>query len=93
MTDLGFNASGVEGQRSILNGVPTKPFVTNYRIPTSGGFIVINGEQVTRIVAAKGSPSNFGDGYSWTLTFHLSDGSTQVIHPSSWTKNFVRDVF
>lgn len=73
--------------------VATKPFATNYRIPVRSGYVVINGDQVAKIEAIKildtfGIPT--GD---WKIVFHLSDGSTQEIAPSGWTKNFVNEVF
>ncbi len=73
--------------------VPTKPFSTNYRIPVRTGFVVINGDQVTKIEANKASNASAGEQEAWRLVFHLSDGSTHEILPSAWTRNFVRDVF
>lgn len=73
--------------------VSTKPFATNYRIPTPTGFVVLNGHQITKIVATKGMDLHTLEANAWTVTFHLSDGSTQEIRPNAWTKNFVREVF
>ena len=73
--------------------VATRPFATNYKIPIAQGFIVLNGDQITKIEAiqqrdALGSPED-----KWTLIFFLSDGNQQQIAASDWTRNFVRDVF
>jgi hypothetical protein len=72
--------------------VPSKPFSTNYRIPTATGYVVINGEQIVKIVASRDSVFTLGED-SWKITFHLSDGSIYDLNPSGWTRNFVRDVF
>ena len=75
--------------------MPTKPFSTNYRIPIAQGYIVINGEQITKIEAVR-QVDAFGmnmNPEAWTLTFYLSDGNKQEIRPSEWTKNFVNEVF
>jgi hypothetical protein len=82
-------------ERSILLPVATKPFSTNYRIPIPQGYIVINGEQITKIEAIR-EVDVFGQNTNpeaWKLTFYLSDGNKQEIRPSEWTKNFVNDVF
>lgn len=71
-----------------MAAVANKPFATNYRIPIPSGYVVLNGDQITKIEAKK-TPVTDG----WTVTFHLSDGSTQVIPPSTWTKEFVQEVF
>jgi hypothetical protein len=93
--DFLLRASTVPRQRGILSSVPTKPFATNYRIPIAQGFIVINGEQVTKIEAIRQIDA-FGLSLSpeaWTLTFYLSDGNKHEIRPSEWTANFVNEVF
>jgi hypothetical protein len=96
------NSGKTLGSRSILSRVPSKPFATNYRIPTPDGYVVINGEQVVKIDAKKEFAhvglSSLADAlnslqHGWRLTFYLSDGSTHIIAPSLWTKNFVNDVF
>ena len=73
--------------------VAIKPFATNYRIPVRTGYVVLNGDQITKIEAIKVVDAFGGAQEAWKLIFHLSDGSTHEIHPSDWTKNFVRDVF
>jgi hypothetical protein len=82
-------------RRGILRRVANKPFSTNYRIPTLQGYIVINGEQITKIDAirqydALGLPVS---PEAWTVIFYLSDGNKHEIRPSEWTSNFVQDVF
>lgn len=72
--------------------MPTKPFNTVYRIPVPTGYVVINGEQVTKIVASRASvPLVEPD--QWKVTFHLSDGSIFDISPSAWTVTFVTQIF
>lgn len=90
-----FGTSATLRRGGILIPVPTKPFSTNYRIPIAQGYIVINGEQITKIEAIRQQDVfNFGTGSeAWRLTFYLSDGNKHEIPPSEWTKNFVNDVF
>ena len=73
--------------------VPTKPFETNYRIPLPTGYVVLNGDQITKIEATR-VPDAFGVPQDkWKIIFHLSDGSKQEIPASPWTRNFVTEVF
>jgi hypothetical protein len=51
MRDLAVKASGVLRRRGILTRVATKPFSTNYRIPFAQGYMVLNGDQITKIEA------------------------------------------
>ncbi len=61
------------------------PFATQYLIPLPRGeFVVLNGSQVTKIIAKKVNGV-------WQLSFHLSDGSEYGISPGEWVDNFVRD--
>lgn len=54
--------------------------------------VVINGEQIVKIVASKDLVFSLGE-ESWKITFHLSEGSIYDLHPGRWTRNFVREVF
>jgi len=69
--------------------VPAKPFNSIYRIPTATGYVVINGEQITKIVATRlSAPDDI-----WEVTFYLSDGTKQEIATPSWTRKFVHETF
>jgi hypothetical protein len=75
--------------------VATKPFATNYRIPIAQGFVVLNGEQITRIEAIE-QVNAIGlslNPQSWTVVFYLTDGHKHEVRPSEWTRTFVQDVF
>jgi hypothetical protein len=82
----------------LVSAVPTKPkplksaspFATYYRQRVGDGFIVINGEQITRIETNRIEKE---DEDGWEVVFHLADGHTHTIAPSSWTKKFVNTVF
>ena len=67
-----------------------KPFNISYEIAETDGFVMINGEQVTRIVAKR-----LGDKDEWEITFHLSDGTTYTTTPNAnlWAKKFVEETF
>lgn len=93
--DSALSASTVPHRRGILSPVATKPFATNYRIPISHGFVVLNGDQITRIEAIE-QVNGFGlsmDPQSWTVVFYLTDGHKHEVRPSEWTRSFVQDVF
>ncbi len=80
----------VPGRTGILNTVPNKPFATTYRLRLpGGGLTIINGEQVTRIMATK-VPDRED---SWEVTFYLTDGHEEKIPVNSWTRNFVHEIF
>lgn len=66
----------------------SKPFNISYEIAETDGFIVINGEQVTKIVAKQRQDK-------WYVTFHLSDGGTYTTGENAvaWAKNFVGNTF
>jgi hypothetical protein len=93
VSDLALNAGAILRRRCILRLVANKPFSTNYRIPSAGGYVVINGEQIVKIMVTRAATNPFLAGEAWMVTFFLSDGSTHEIAPSLWTKNFVQDVF
>lgn len=76
-----------------MAAVATKPFLTNYRIPTSTGYVVLNGEQITKIEAIKVADAFGMTNQGWKVVFHLSDGSQQTISHNAWTKKFVCDTF
>ena len=63
--------------------LPNRPFNINYRIPQGNGFILINGDQITRIIVKQISINE------WEVTFHISDGTKEVVAPSDWTRDFV----
>lgn len=75
-----------------MAAVANNPFATNYRIPTPTGYVVLNGEQITKIEALKAADLGMA-AQGWKIVFHLSDGSTQEVHHSLWTANFVKNVF
>lgn len=76
-----------------MRTVATKPFATNYRIPVPTGYVVLNGDQISKIEAVRVSdPFGVPTG-KWKVVFHLSNGSQHEIQPSEWTKSFVQDVF
>ena len=60
-----------------------KPFNKTYRLNTPDGFILVNGDQITKIVAKK-----IEDG--WKVVFHLSDGSSHSLD-TRWSTKFVRE--
>jgi hypothetical protein len=89
------NASAVQRRRRILSRVGIKPFNTNYRIPIAHGYVVLNGDQVTRIEVIE-QVDGFGlslKPQSWTVIFYLADGHKHEIRPSEWTRKFVQEVF
>jgi len=59
--------------------VASKPFNTNYHIETPNGFILVNGDQITKTEAAR-------NGENWDITLHLSDGSAHFISANRFTK-------
>ena len=63
----------------------TKTFNTNYHVRTPDGFVFINGDQITRVETVQ-------KGDNWDVTFHLSDGTSQVIPANDWTKTFVQNL-
>ena len=65
--------------------MPTKPFNIAYKVPTATGFMVLNGEQITRIVFERVEDS-------WQITFHLSDGEKVRAGSPEWTKAFAEDL-
>jgi hypothetical protein len=67
--------------------VPDKPFNTSYRAYEGTEAILINGEQVTKIVARKKEGE-------WYVTFHLSDGTAFTpTDASDWAQKFVSENF
>lgn len=76
-----------------MAAVATKPFETNYRLHTPTGYVVLNGDQVTKIEAIKTSDAFGMAGQGWRIVFYLSDGSKQEVPQSTWTDNFVKEVF
>ena len=76
-----------------MPAVANKPFETNYRIPTQTGYIVLNGNQITKIEAIRVTDVIGRPQEDWKIIFHLSDGSTQEVGHSNWTRNFVHEVF
>ncbi len=63
----------------------TKPFNTNYHIDTPEGFVLVNGDQITKIEALK-------RGDNWDLTLHLSDGSTQLVKANRFTNHLAQEI-
>lgn len=60
-----------------------KPFHINYRISTPDGFVILNGDQITKI-NVKRSP------IGWHVEFHLSDGSVYGTR-DEWGTKFVKE--
>lgn len=61
----------------------TKPFNITYRINKADGFILVNGEQITKIEATK-------MGKEWQVVLHLSDGSSHKLK-QAWSTKFVKE--
>jgi len=59
-----------------------KEFTRSYHIATPDGFILINGDQVTKIGVKR-------EGDNGEVTFFLSDGSSHTIGPNGFTKLFI----
>lgn len=60
-----------------------KPFNISYRIRTQDGFVLVNGDQITKIAANK-------VGNEWQVTLHLSDGSAFALE-RTWSTKFVKE--
>jgi hypothetical protein len=64
-----------------------KPFNITYRAVDKGDLVLINGDQVTKIVAKKVESG-------WQITFHLSDGTEFTpARATEWAEKFVADNF
>jgi hypothetical protein len=63
--------------------VATKPFNISYRINKPNGFILVNGDQITKIEATKIANE-------WQVVFHLSDGSSHKLK-RAWSTKFVKE--
>jgi hypothetical protein len=63
--------------------VASKPFHINYRIATPEGFVVLNGDQITKIVVKRTTTG-------WHVDFHLSDGSVYATS-DVWGTKFVEE--
>jgi hypothetical protein len=67
--------------------VAIKPFNSSFKILGGDGFLLINGEQITKIAAERVDKK-------WKITFHLSDGSKHTIgNKTEWAKAFIKENF
>jgi hypothetical protein len=83
--------SAVLRHRSILSRVAIKPFNNNYTLETPDGTVVINGEQITKIIAKKVFVYGEAD-LKWSIIFYLSDGSYYTADPGDWTEDFAKNL-
>jgi hypothetical protein len=65
--------------------VATKPFNTNYHVRTAEGFVLLNGDQITKVEAVK-------KGDNWDIIFYLPDGTSHTVPANTWTQQFVPEI-
>jgi hypothetical protein len=83
--DSVFGGSAAQRRRGILSPVPAKSFQKSFQIHTPTGFVIVNGEQVTRFeFVTKGD--------NWDVTLYMVDGWTYTVSANQWTKRFAPEV-
>jgi hypothetical protein len=70
-------------------GVATKPFVRQFKATTPEGYVMFNGEQMTRVESKK----VVGTEDAWEVTFYFSDGYTYTVSANDWTRRFTHEIF
>jgi len=65
--------------------LPNSPFNTAYKINTPDGIVIINGDQLTKIIVAPRAEGG------WKVTFYLADGSLYWVESNEWTEAFVQN--
>lgn len=64
--------------------MPSKPFNAVYKINTPDGIVIINGDQLTKIIVTRTETGR-------KVTLYLADGSMYWVDSNEWTEAFVQN--